>query len=718
MPEMKTDHPWFDASRPMGERVDALVGAMTLREKVAQTMHGAPPIPRLGVPAYNWWNECLHGVARAGRATVFPQAIGMAASFDEPLMLQVATAVSDEARAKHHQALRQNNRGIYFGLTYWTPNINIFRDPRWGRGQETYGEDPYLTARMGVAFCRGLQGDDPKYLKLVATPKHYAVHSGPESLRHAFDARVGLRDLHETYLRAFKACVTEGGAWSVMGAYNRTLGEPCCGSRLLLGEILRGEWGFGGYVVSDCGAVQDFHAHHKVTADAAESAALAVKNGCDLNCGDTYGALLDAVSRGLIAEAELDVSVKRLFMARMKLGMFDPEERVPFAAIPTSVVRSRKHVDLALRMARESIVLLKNNGVLPLAKNVTNLTIVGPNAQNDVALYANYNGFSPAMATPFDGIVAKVSAGTQVNYTKGCDLYRDEPVAEAEVRWLITEETEAVIAVLGNTTELEGEEGAVAVADGGGDRTRIGLPGRQLELLRQVRARGRPVVVVLLGGSAMDLSEIEPLADAIVYAWYPGEQGGHAIADVLFGDANPAGRLPVTFVGSMAQLPDFADYNMKGRTYRFMTQEPKYRFGYGLSYTSFAYSDLAVGRSVSAARVAEGAARVKVSVNVHNTGARDGDEVVQLYVSDVEASVPVPRHHLEGFRRIHLKAGEVKKVAFALTAESLACYDDEGRPFVEPGEFRISVGGGQPDDPAAHAVHAILRVLNPPGILT
>ncbi len=709
MPEMNTDHPWYDSDLPLQERVDALVGAMTLREKIAQMLHSAPPIPRLGVPAYNWWNECLHGVARAGQATVFPQAIGMAASFNPELMHAVATAISDEARAKHHQALRQGNRGIYFGLTYWTPNINIFRDPRWGRGQETYGEDPHLTARMGVAFCKGMQGDDPDYLKLVATPKHYAVHSGPESQRHEFDACVSQRDLHETYLPHFRACIEEAGAWSVMGAYNRTLGEPCCGSPTLLQRILREEWGFRGYVVSDCWAIRDFHEHHGITSTPEESAAMAVKNGCDLNCGDMYPSLLGAAKQGLISEPEIDVSVKRLFTARMKLGMFDPEESVPYASIPVEVVRSQAHVDLALRMARESIVLVKNSGLLPLRKDLNSVMVVGPNADSVVALYANYNGFSPQAVTPFDGILAKLSVGSQIDYSKGCDLYRDEPIQSGELGWRIQEDTDAVIAVLGNTTELEGEEGA-AGGDGGGDRTRIGLPGRQLELLQFLHDKGRPLVVVLLSGSAVDLSEVVPYADAVVFAWYPGEQGGAAIADVLFGDYSPAGRLPVTFVKSMDQLPEFTDYNMAGRTYRFMAKEPLYRFGFGLSYTTFAYSNLQIPDTELSVGALESGSTIAVSVDVTNTGDRDGDEVVQLYVSDVEASVPVPRHHLEGFRRIHLERGRTRTVTFELQPRQLVCFDDEGRPFLEPGEFRICVGGGQPDEPRSEAVETTIAV--------
>jgi len=716
MPKENRNHPHFDTSLSVEERVESLVSQMTLREKIAQTMHAAPPIPRLGVPAYNWWNECLHGVARAGRATVFPQSIGMAASFNDGLMLRVATAISDEARAKYHQAVRQGNRDMFFGLTYWSPNINIFRDPRWGRGQETYGEDPYLTARMGVAFVKGLQGDDPKHLKLVATPKHYAVHSGPESERHHFDAVAGPRDLRETYLPAFKACVTEAKAHSVMGAYNRTNGEACCASPTLLQKILREEWGFDGYVVSDCWAICDIHANHKITSSAEAAAALAVQNGCDLNCGETYRALLGAVEQGLITEDEIHLTVKRLFRARFLLGMFDPDDEVRYASIPPAVVSSPAHRELARQMARESIVLLKNEGgLLPLSPDLNNVAVIGPNAQNDVALYANYNGFSPGMSTVFDGILGHVSVGTQVFYSRGCDLYRDEPVQEGEIGWNITDRTDVVVAVLGNTTELEGEEGAVALSDGGGDRTRIGLPGRQLELLKYLHGLGKPVVLVVLSGSAVDLSEAEPFADAILFAWYPGEQGGDAVADVLFGDYNPAGRLPVTFVRSLAQLPPFTDYAMKGRTYRFMEQEPLYRFGYGLSYTRFAYANLQVSgpfteKGSTAASAGLKPETYRVSSAVTNTGDRDGDEVVQLYVSDVEASVPVPRWHLEGFRRIHLKRGETQNVRFELAAGQLAAYNDAGLPFVEPGEFRISVGGGQPDDPAGGAVTVSLRV--------
>ena len=676
MNRSRIDRGYLDAGLPPGRRAELLVAQMTLREKIAQMLHGAPPIPRLEVPAYNWWNEGLHGVARAGRATVFPQAIGMAATFNVPLLGRVATAISDEGRAKHHQALRQDNRGIYLGLTYWSPNINIFRDPRWGRGQETYGECPYLTARMGVAFVKGLQGDDPRYLKLVATPKHYAVHSGPESSRHSFNAVVSPRDLRETYLPAFKACVQEGGAWSVMGAYNRTNGEPCCGSRTLLQEILRKEWGFEGFVVSDCWAIKDFHESHHVTATAEESVAMAVKHGCDLNCGDIYPRLLEAVEQGLVAEEDITRSAERLFTARFKLGMFDDPERVPWAGIQPEVVNSRKHRALALRTARESIVLLKNeNALLPLRKDLKSILVIGPNATSTEVLVGNYNGLAPRLTTLLEGVVGAVSAGTRVDFNSGRSA--------VEVEWFLRG-VDVVIACLGYTPEMEGEEpGDIGVMDAdGGDRQGIGLPGQQMELLKSLHASGKPVVLVLTGGSPIELNWAQQHLPAIVMAWYPGEAGGQAVADVLFGDYNPAGRLPVTFVKSLDDIPKFTDYRMQGRTYRFMQKEPLYPFGYGLSYTRFTYSNLRV----------EG---MRVRVDVRNTGDCDGDEVVQLYLSHPAASVPVPIRQLAGFRRMALRKGQQKTVAFTLARDQLAVYDDQGRPFIEPGEVVLHVGGGQ-----------------------
>jgi beta-glucosidase len=689
----ETDRPaYLNPGLSPAERAADLVARMTLEEKVSQMAHHAAAIERLGVPEYNWWNECLHGVGRAGIATVFPQAIGLAAMWDTALMRRIAQAISDEARAKHHDAFRKTGRSEwYFGLTFWTPNINIFRDPRWGRGQETYGEDPYLTARLGVAFVRGLQGDDPKYLKLVATPKHYAVHSGPEAMRHGFDARVGQRDLRETYLPAFKACITEGGAWSMMPAYNRTNGEACAASPTLLGDILRGEWGFAGYVVSDCGAIDDIWAHHKLAGSKAEAAALAVRSGCDLNCGDTYCALSDAVVMGLISEEELDRSLRRLFEARFRLGMFDPPEQVPYAQIPLSVNDCPEHRALALQAARESIVLLKNaNGTLPLAATVKNIAVIGPNANDVEVLLGNYNGTPSSAVTPLEGIRRRAAAaGAAVRYARGCDLVGDSRKGFAEALDA-ARQADAVIMVLGISPRLEGEEGE-SDFNRSGDRVDIALPGVQDALLEEICALGRPVVVVLLSGSALAVNRANALAGAILAAWYGGEEAGTALAEVLFGDCNPSGRLPVTFYRGLDQVPPFEDYRMAGRTYRFMTEKPLYPFGFGLSYTRFEYS----GLKVTPAQIRPGES-VEVSATVRNAGDRAGDEVAQLYLRDIKASVPVPIRQLQGFRRISLQPGESAVVSFPLAPEQMVCRTDEGRAVIEPGRFEVSVGGGQP----------------------
>lgn len=698
------DFSFLDTTKSAAERARILVSQMTLPEKIAQMLHKAPPIPRLKVPAYNWWNECLHGVARAGRATVFPQAIGLAATFDIELVSQVAEAISDEARAKHHEALRLGNRGQYFGLTHWTPNINIFRDPRWGRGQETYGEDTYHTSRCGVAFVKGLQGNDPKYLKLVATPKHYAVHSGPESERHTFDAVVGKRELYETYLPAFKATIQEGGAWSIMGAYNRVNGEPCCGSHTLLQKILREEWGFKGFVVSDCWAIRDFHENHKVTKTGEESVAMAVKNGCDLNCGDIYPRLREAEKQGLVSEAEITTCTERLFEARFKLGMFDPEAEVPYSTLSPEVVRCEKHVGLARRVARESVVLLKNEGgLLPLAKTVKSIAVVGPAANTAEVLLGNYYGFSPNLVTLLEGIVGTVSVGTQVTYTKGCDFAGRTPINEAHLK-TATDDAEIIVATLGYSPLLEGEEGDAAgelESDGSGDRTRIGLPGMQLELLQKLKATGKPVILVLTGGSPIELQWAVENISTILMVWYPGECGGLALADVLFGEYNPSGRLPLTFVKGLEQLPPFNDYKMTGRTYRFMTEAPLFHFGYGLSYTTFDYENLRIKR--------EGT-EIEATVTLKNTGAIAGTEVVQVYVKDVEASVPVPNLQLVGYTRITLKPGASQEVSIRFKVEQLSAYSDDGKSFVEPGDFVVSVGGGQPVDPRSKSLSETIRV--------
>jgi beta-glucosidase len=686
-----------DESLPIEERVEDLLSQMTLAEKLSQMLHNSAAVERLDVPEYNWWNECLHGVGRAGVATVFPQAIGLGAMFDDEFMHQVATAISDEARAKHHEYARHGDRGIYKGLTYWSPNINIFRDPRWGRGHETYGEDPYLTSRTAIAFIKGLQGDDDKYKKLDATIKHFAVHSGPEGKRHEFDARVDEKDLRETYLYAFRECVRETDISAVMGAYNRVNGEPCCGSKTLLEDILRKEWGFKGYVVSDCGAICDFHNHHKITENAAHSAALAVNNGCDLNCGDAFRYLSAAVAAGYIPEEKIDLAVRRLLTARFKLGMFDSEEKVPYAQIPYEVVDCEEHRNLALEAARKAITLLKNkNNTLPLSKDIESIAVIGPNADSKDVLLGNYNGTPSKYFTVLNGIRNRVSENTKVYYAEGCDLTKKEyhawaenPFTEAKI---VAEKSDAVVLCLGLSPRIEGEEGDAFNADASGDRIEIGLPGMQLELLKDIKKLGKPVVAVLLNGSAIAMEEAKEYADAIVEAWYPGEEGGNAVADVIFGNYNPAGRLPVTFVKSVEDLPNFEDYSMKNRTYRFIEKEPLFPFGFGLSYTKFKYSNLVVeDKNVSCGDT------VKIKVNVENIGYMDGEEVVQVYLAHLGTNFKVPNHQLVGFKRVKIAEGETKTVEFEIKTRYLGIINDEGKFIFNPGTCRLFVGGTQPD---------------------
>ncbi len=626
--------PAWDPARAVDERVRDLVGRMTLAEKVGQMVNEAPAISRLGIPEYDWWSEGLHGVGRAGIATVFPQAIGLAATFDEPFLRRVATAISDEARAKHHDFVRRGKRGRYQGLTYFSPNVNLYRDPRWGRGQETYGEDPYLTGRLGVAFIEGMQGmqegaPPPKYLKLVATAKHFAVHSGPEIERHRFDAEVSEHDLRDSYLPQFEACVREGHVGAVMPAYNRVDGEPCAASPRLLETTLRKEWGFGGFVVSDCGAIDDIYREHRVAGSAEEAAALALRSGTDLNCGGTYRALVGAVKRGLVTEAEIDRAVGRLFAARFRLGMFDPPALVPWAQIPMSVVDSPAHRELAKVAAQKSIVLLENHGnLLPLA-GVKGLAIVGPTADDEDVLLGNYNGKPSHAVTILDGIRAKAEArGVSVRYAKGGGIAsRSASGIAAAVEAVRRPEVGAAVVVLGLSPRYEGEE-KDSLLNPGGDRRDIALPGVQQRLLEAVVAVGKPTVLVLTGGGALGIEWAKSHVPAILMAWYPGEEGGSAVADVLFGDANPAGRLPVTFYRSIEELPPFEDYRMEGRTYRYFRGEPTYAFGFGRSFTTFRYGEAAVAPASG-----DAGTTFRVSVSVENTGTRAGDEVVQLYVA-------------------------------------------------------------------------------------
>lgn len=683
------------------ERVKDLVSRMTTEEKVMQMLHNAPAIPRLNIPAYNWWNEALHGVARAGVATVFPQAIGLAATFDENLIFKIADVISTEGRAKYHEFQKKGDTGIYKGLTFWSPNINIFRDPRWGRGHETFGEDPYLTSRLGVAFIKGIQGNHPKYLKAAACAKHYAVHSGPESLRHSFNAEVSQKDLWETYLPAFKKCVKEANVEGVMGAYNRTNGEPCCGSKTLLKQILRGKWGFKGYVTSDCWAIKDFHENHMVTRTAPESVALAVNNGCDLNCGNMYLNLLIALKEGLVKEETIDECVTRLFITRMKLGMFDDQSKVPYSDIPFEANDCKEHKLFNIEAAQKTIVLLKNeNNLLPLdKKKIKSIAVIGPNADSRSVLLGNYCGTPSEHVTVLEGIREAVEDnGIRVYYAQGCHLYKDKVSGLAEWGDRIAEavstaeRADVVVMCLGLDAEIEGEEGDASNEFGSGDKKDLELPGLQQHLLQEIYNTGKPVVLVLLSGSALSVTWADEHIPAILQAWYPGAQGGRAIASILFGDVSPSARLPVTFYRSTSELPEFTDYSMKNRTYRYMENEALYPFGYGLSYTRFVYDDICLNKTNIKA-----GEEIEVSVKVKNCGSMCSDEVVQLYLKDVEASVDVPRWELKGFRRITLKPDEEQKVSFRILPEHMALVNEEGTRIIEPGTFEVYVGGSQPD---------------------
>ncbi|MEZ5038770.1 MAG: glycoside hydrolase family 3 C-terminal domain-containing protein [Saprospiraceae bacterium] len=833
--------PYLDTSLPFEVRVDDLVSRMTLEEKVGQMLNGAPAIERLGIPAYNWWNEGLHGMARAGLATVFPQAIGLGAMWDQTAMHEVAVVISDETRAKHHNFVDKGKRYLYQGLTLWSPNINIFRDPRWGRGQETYGEDPFLTGKMAVQFIKGLQGDDPKYYKTIATVKHFAVHNGPEPERHIFNATTNERDLWETYLPQFEMGIKEGKAYSAMCAYNRYNGEACCGSDRLMTQILRNDFGFEGFIVSDCGAVEDIYADHKIVENAAQAAALAVKSGCDLNCDLGQGIFLNlipAIEQGLITEEEVDVSVKRLFLARFKLGMFDPVSDVAYAQIPYETVDSDAHKKLAAEAARKSMVLLKNeNQTLPLSKSLGKVAVIGPNANQWLMLLGNYNGVPSSAVTPLQGIQEKLPH-SEVIFAQGCELaagmpmfytipgevlftpegqpglhvdyfnnntlegevlysedvpnldanwndkapredmdddnfgvrwsgeirpdqsgefqigfigtcntqlyindelvaktvyhFRDEygdprlrksaPIyleagkrytlkveagesyADAQVQlvWaapkpnLLQEAVnaaktaDAVILCMGLTARMEGEEMDIQI-DGfrGGDRTTLGLPEVQVDLIKKIQALGKPTVLVLLNGSALAINWEDANVPAILEAWYPGQAGGTAIADVLFGDYNPAGRLPVTFYKSVEDLPPFEQYEMTDQTYRYFKGTPLYPFGYGLSYSTFEYSDLKMANQAKAGEA------IEVSVKVTNKGDLDGEEVVQLYISQVNSPVPAPLKSLKAFERIKLKAGESQTVQFTLPAETFRIINENNKREIRSGTFDVSIGGGQ-----------------------
>ncbi|MDR2630323.1 MAG: glycoside hydrolase family 3 C-terminal domain-containing protein [Spirochaetaceae bacterium] len=672
------------------ERIKALVAQMTLEEKVSQLSYTSAAIPRLDIPEYNWWNECLHGIARAGPATVFPQAIALAATFDEDYVCRAASAIADEGRAKYNEAVKRGNRGQYWGLTFWTPNINIFRDPRWGRGQETYGEDPYLTGRIGLAFVRGLQGDDPERLKAAACAKHYAVHSGPEKLRHTFDARVSKKDLFETYLPAFRLLV-ENGVEAVMGAYNRTLGEPCGGSKYLLRELLRGRWAFKGHVVSDCWAIRDFHEHHRVTSSPEESAALALNSGCDLNCGCTYPMLTLSYKKGLVSMETIDTAVTRLLRTRFKLGMFDSPQSDPWAHLGREVINCEKHRNLAREGAEKSIVLLKNrNQILPLDDSAKKILLIGPGAANPHTLLGNYYGITPRLVTLLEGLAEKTRTKFAVNveYRQGCLQYDENHPSNVSFVG-VADDVDLIIAAFGLDGAMEGEEGDAIASDSNGDRDRIELPPWQLAYLKELKATGKPLVLILSGGSPIAFPE--DIADAVIFAWYPGEQGGIALADMLFGEVNPSGKLPITFPQSTEQLPPYEDYAMKGRTYRYMEKTPLYPFGFGLSYTAFRFDSL----ELSALSLCAGES-VKAVVSLTNTGNRDGEEVVQLYISRDERGAEEPRTSLRAFRRLALPAGASAAVEFVLPAAAFESVNAEGDQVLLSGSYTVTAADAAP----------------------
>ena len=688
--ENESGFQWLDTSLPTQERIDDLISSMTVDEKISQLMNANAAIPRLGVKEYDWWNECLHGVARNGRATVFPQAIALGATFDTKLAFEVATAISDEARAKFNIAQKMGNYNRYAGLTFWTPNVNILRDPRWGRGQETYGEDPFLTSQIGVAFVEGIQGNDPKYLKAAACAKHYAVHSGPEALRHEFNAVVSPKDLWETYLPAFESLVKEAKVVGVMGAYNRTDGEACCASPFLLQDILTKQWGFNGYIVSDCGAISDIWKDHHLAATPEEASAMAIKAGLDVNCGSTFESLKKALNDKLITEEDLDKALNDLLKVKFRLGFFDGDEDNPYAQISPDVIGSDAHRKLALEEAEKSIVLVKNkNHVLPLKKDLKNVFVTGPQATNEEVLIGNYYGVNNNTVNILNGIVNQLSLGTTVNYEYGQLPFQKnnnpidwvtEPAASADV----------CIAVMGISGLVEGEEGAAIASDTKGDRTNLRLPQGQIDFLKKIKSygKGKPLVVVITGGSPIAIPEIYNIADAVLYVWYPGEEGGTAVGNILFGDAVPSGRLPFTVPKSVNDLPPYDDYSMKGRTYKYMEKEPQFPFGFGLSYTNFEYNNLTVEPASNE--------KVTASVTIINAGKYDAEEVAQLYTSSPIAGNGDPLYSLIAFQRFAIPAGQSKTVHFNLGKKSFMEVNNEGKRVLRKGDYKLWVGGALP----------------------
>ncbi len=670
----------------------ALVAKMTVEEAASQLRYDAPAIERLGVPAYNWWNEALHGVARAGTATSYPQAIGLAASFDPQLIEALGDVSATEGRAKYNAASAHGDRDIYKGLTFWSPNINIFRDPRWGRGHETYGEDPFLTAELGKAYVRGLQGSG-EVMKSAACAKHFAVHSGPEAIRHRFNAVASPKDMAETYLPAFKALVTEAGVEAVMGAYNRTNGEPCCGSKALLVDTLRGAWGFEGHVVSDCWAIRDFHEHHQVTDTPEESAALALHHGCDVNCGNTYIYMMKAYEKGLVTEEQIRTAAVRLFTARYMLGIMEGSE---YDGIPYTAVECREHIAKAREAEQKSCVLLKNDGVLPLdIEKIRTLAVIGPNANSRAALIGNYHGTSSRYITVLEGIQDALGDDVRVLYAQGCHLFknREEDLGQPEDRiaeaLAAAEASDAVVLVVGLDETLEGEEGDTGNASASGDKLDLLLPESQRKLMDAVLAVGKPTVVCLMAGSAIDIGKAAEDANAVLLTWYPGARGGRTVADILLGRVSPSGKLPLTFYRNeqLGLMPEFTDYSMKGRTYRYFEHEPLYPFGYGLTYGDV---------HATAARAEENDEEILVHVTLRNDGARDTQDVVQIYVQNT-GSANAPRNpRLCGFARAAIAAGEEKTVTVAVPREALKVVNADGERILE-GRPVLYAGVSQPD---------------------
>ena len=688
------------------QKATALVSQMTVEEAASQLRYDAPAIDRLGVPAYNWWNEALHGVARAGTATMWPQAIGVAATFDPALVQELGDVAATEGRAKYNAATRHGDRDIYKGLTFWSPNINIFRDPRWGRGHETYGEDPFLTAELGKAYVRGLQGDG-ETLKSAACAKHFAVHSGPESLRHEFNAVASPKDMEETYLPAFEVLVKDAKVEAVMGAYNRTNGEPCCGSQTLMVDILRGKWGFEGHFTSDCWAIRDFHEHHMVTATPEESAALALKMGCDVNCGNTYIYMMKAYEQGLVTEEDIRTAAIHLFTTRYLLGIMEGSE---FDSIPYSVVECPEHLAKAHQATLESCVLLKNDGLLPLeAKKLKTLAVIGPNADSRRALIGNYYGTSSRYVTVLEGLQDALGEDVRVLYSEGCHLFKDVTRGQVMKDNLIseavtvTEEADAAVVVVGLDETLEGEQGDTGNSDASGDKLNLLLPASQRRMLDAVLSVGKPTVIVLMAGSAIDLGDAADRANAVLLGWYPGAQGGRAVAELLLGKKSPSGKLPVTFYhnSQLDEMPAFTDYAMQGRTYRYFPGEPLYPFGYGLTYGDVA---------VTAAEAEQAGDVIRIRATAHNASGVPTDEVVQVYCQN-EGSDNAPRNpRLVGFQRIHCPANADVDVDIAVPAAALRVVDEDGSR-VEEGQCVFFVGVGQPDSRTqALTGHASVRV--------